>query len=289
MSHVKSIVNSRCVLGEGPLWVPESLSLFWVDIKRCLLFCLNTKTNQVSQWHFDDAITSIVEKQSGGFFGTSIKGFVDIDLISSKLSLKRSPESDIVGNRHNDAKVDPFGNLWSGTMDDSEKDLTGRLYRLDKDGNFEIKDSGYCVTNGPTFSPDGNKLYHTDTFLRKIYQYDLTTSGGLTNRETFVHFEERDGYPDGMTTDAEGHIWVCHFGGHMISRYAPTGELVKRYPMPCPNITSCAFGGENLDELYITTATWTLNEETVEQFPVAGNLLKMKTDTQGMLAPKYAG
>ena len=289
MFQVESIVNSQCILGEGPLWVPESRSVFWVDIKRNQLFCLNTKTNQVSKWNFEDSLTSIVEKKSGGFLGTSNKGFVTIDLMGARLNLLPSPESDFNTNRHNDAKVDPFGNFWAGTMDDNEKDESGHLYLLNSEGEFEVKDSGYCVTNGPTFSPAGSKLYHTNTFKREIYWFDLTPEGNLSNKGLFIQIDPKDGYPDGMTTDAEGHLWVCHFGGHKISRYSEEGKLLEQYSMPCPNITSCTFGGENLDELYITTAQWTLDDKSIKQFPYAGNLLKMKTDTQGLAPNKYAG
>ncbi|WP_168204031.1 SMP-30/gluconolactonase/LRE family protein [Aliikangiella coralliicola] len=289
MSKVESLVNSQCILGEGPLWVADRKKVFWVDIKTGVLYCLKTDNGHLAQWHFSTPLTSIVERTNGRYFGTTAQGFVEIDLEGTKLNLIGGPEIENVSNRHNDAKVDPFGNLWSGTMDDNEVHLSGNLYCLDKFGRCEVRDTNYCVSNGPTFSPNGQILYHTDTFQRRIFQYKLSPDGKLSDKRLFVEIEPKDGFPDGMTTDVEGNIWVCLYGGHKIIRFSPEGKLLEEFPMPCANITSCAFGGDNMDLLYITTAKWTLSEREIAEQPLSGNLLVMTTNTQGVASEKYQG
>lgn len=286
---LESLVASQCILGEGPLWNQSTHEVFWVDIKSKRLYCYNTLTEKLSHWTFPTALTSIVSRERGGYFGTSEQGFVEVDLSTGELLLIGGPEVNWHSNRHNDAKVDPFGNLWSGTMDNNEQLQTGHLYRLDKSLNWLKKASDYFITNGPTFSCDGKFLYHTDTILGHVYRYKLSDEGNLSDKSLFAAFSPDEGNPDGMTTDIEGNLWICLFGGYKVIQFSPQGKRIQEVQLPCANITSCAFGGEKMDLLYITTAKWKLSEKALIEQPLAGNLFVLETKTQGLPAVKFSG
>lgn len=163
--------------------------------------------------------------------------------------------------RLNDSKAYANGSIYFGTMDNDEKDSRGSLYRLRPDASVEQLDSGYLVTNGPAFSVDGNRMYAPDSARAVMYCFDMTADGGIANKREFVRFKEGESYPDGMTVDADDHLWITHFGGSRVSRFSPAGELVTSIPLPAANITNCAFGGARMDRLFVTSATISLTDE----------------------------
>ena len=193
-------------------------------------------------------------------------------------------------NRFNDGKVDVNGRYWAGSMDDGEKLETGSLYRLDGDLSLHKMDENYAITNGPAFSVDGRTLYHTDTAKRTIFAFDFSEDGAISNKRVFVQLEaEAEGYPDGMTVDADSCIWLAHFAGSRITRYSPEGKVLQVIPMPVPNITSCTFAGADLDTMYITTARHLLKEEDVRKYPLSGSLFSCKPGVTGLPTPLFAG
>ena len=153
-------------------------------------------------------------------------------------------EPDRPENGLNDAKVDASGRLWAGTMSDQGGEKTSSLYRLDPNLRWSRHDEGYEITNGPTFSPDGGTIYHTDTAARTVFAFDLDTAGNPSSKRVFLRFDVAWGYPDGMTTDAQGGIWIAHWGGARISRFLPDGRLDRVIPFPTSNITSMVFAGD---------------------------------------------
>lgn len=164
-------------------------------------------------------------------------GFVFLDLEADRIEPIVDPEPDRPGNRFNDGKCDAQGRLWAGSMDDAVVAATGWLYRLDPDLSWHRMDGPYPCTNGPAMSPDGATLYHTDTIGRTIYALDLETGGSLTNKRPFVRFEEREGYPDGMTVDSDGCLWVAHWGGGCVTRFRPNGTRERRITLPASQVT----------------------------------------------------
>ena len=143
---------------------------------------------------------------------------------------------------------------------------------------------GYGVANGPTFSPDGSILYHTDSARRVVYAFDLSADGQLTGKREFIRFENEWGYPDGMTTDREGGIWIAHWDGGRVSRFRPDGTLERSIHLPASNITSCAFAGVHLDRLFVTSASLYREGEAE-----AGALFEVHADVCGLPAPAFAG
>jgi D-xylonolactonase len=282
--EAKCLLRCEHELAEGPLY--ENGHLFWVDIKGCLLLCLSLEDGRYQQRHIPEQVTSINRAVDRGYVVTTRRGFGFLSSFDAALDYLNDVEPEHPGNRFNDAKVDPFGQLWAGTMDDGEQQASGRLYRMASDMAVTVEDDDYIITNGPTFSPDGSRLYHADTVRRTIYQYDLS-SKGISDKREFVKLGDADGHPDGMTTDAEGGIWVCHYGGWRVSRFSPEGKLLMRVTLPVSNVTSATFGGDLLDTLFITTARQGLTASDLAKQPLAGSIFHVKVPVKGLAANSF--
>jgi sugar lactone lactonase YvrE len=165
-------------------------------------------------------------------------------------------------------------------MDDDEKSSTGALYQR-LDGGSRQRDSGYVITNGPTESPDGRTLYHTDTLKKVIYAFDKSSDGVLSKRRTFAQIGAGDGHPDGPITDSTGDIWSGLYGGWGVNRYTPDGRKVDKIAMPVANVTKAAFGGTDLRTLYMTTAWKGLPAAERAKQPLAGGLFRVRVDVAG--------
>lgn len=278
-------------LGEGPSWVERENAIYWLDIVGKKVFRFSLADGSRKSWQLDFEITALAPREKGGFVCTTRDGFAFIDdFDSASLTVINSPEADIPGNRFNDGKIDAQGRFWAGSMDDEGVADSGALYRLDTDLSLHKLDDQYIITNGPAFSPDGKTVYHNDTIKRCIYAYDVNTDGDVSNRRTLVQFDdESEGKPDGLTVDAEGYIWQASFAGYRITRFTPAGEVDRVIRMPVPNVTSCTFGGAELDTLYITTARILLSEEELNAYPLAGSLFSFKPGVKGLPVPLFKG
>ena len=282
--------ENDAILGEGPNWVESENAVYWLDIigKKVHRLCL-TK-GEKKTWQFDFEITSIAEREQGGFVCTLRDGFAFIDFESGEVENIAILEADLPGNRFNDGKVDAQGRYYAGSMDEDEKASSGSLYRLDSDLSAHKLDQDYIITNGPAFSPDGKTAYHNDTIKRCIYAYDVAEDGSLSHRRVFVQFDdESEGYPDGMTVDADGNIWQASFAGYRITRFSPQGEVIDVWDMPVKNITSCTFGGKNLDTIYFTSARLFLTDEDIAERPLSGSLFSFKPGVKGLPTNKFKG
>jgi sugar lactone lactonase YvrE len=247
---------TRDLLGEGPYWSARAGALFWVDIVGARLWELALANDRLRSWAMPEKICWVVEQVGSDDLLAGFKsGVADLALEPLAVQPRLSPEPDRPHNRLNDAKVDPAGRLWFGSKDDRDQEATGALYSLDGQGRLRRHDDSYLVTNGPTFSPDGDWLYHTDSGRGRVYRFALRADGTLGARSLFIQFEEGWGAPDGMTTDAEGHLWIAHWGGGRVSRFDPQGRLDRSVPLPATNITSCTFAGPGLDRMFVTSAS----------------------------------
>jgi len=276
---------TRDLLGEGPAWSVRRGALFWVDILAPALRCLALDSGVVTTWDMPEKIGWAIECAGDDEFMIGLQsGFARLDIETMHIERIGHPEPDRPGNRLNDAKVDPAGRIWAGTMDDRELAASGALYRLDPNLAWTRHDDGYGVTNGPSFSPDGITLYHTDSLVRTVFAFDLTDAGTLVNKRVFLTFEDSWGYPDGMCTDADGGVWIAHWGGGRVSRFSPDGRLDRSIALPASQITSCAFAGAGLDRMFVTSAAVGIAGE-----PLAGALFEVESGSRGIAPTPFAG
>jgi sugar lactone lactonase YvrE len=283
------VADVKAVLGEGPVWVEREGALYWVDIKGYKVFRYTVEGGALKTWRTPYRVCSLGPRAAGGFIAGTEDGFSRVDLAEDRFIPLANPEPDRMTNRFNDGKLDRSGRFWAGTMDNDEKAATGALYRLDTDNKWQRVDDGYKVTNGPAFSPNGRLMYHNDSARQITYVFDLDEAGQATNRRTFVQFGEGDGYPDGMTVDAEGCLWIAFWDGWCVRRFSPEGERLAELKVPVQRPTSCAFGGPNLDQLFVTSASIGLSEEDKKAQPQAGGLFLLDPGVRGLADIPFAG
>ena len=267
-------------LGEGPLWRARENALWFVDIKKQKAHRFDPANGERKSFDAPTQLGFLAPLPDGKFIAGLKSGLYTFDPASGGFAFRHALEADRPNNRLNDGAVDGAGRLWFGSMDDGEKDLTGKLYRLDAQGPRAM-DDGYCITNGPAFSPDGKTLYHTDTLKRIIYAFDLRDDGSLSNKRIFVEIETKAGHPDGPVVDAAGNLWTALFGGWGARCYSPRGKLIETVKFPCANVTKIAFGGPELTTAYATTASKGLDAKARAAQPLAGGLFQFEAATPG--------
>jgi sugar lactone lactonase YvrE len=273
------------ILGEGPAWVAREQAIYFVDIKKPALHRYALADGAKQSWDMPEPIGWAIPRANGEGFIVGFKScFAFLTLDPFAITKIGAAEPDRPGNRRNDAKVDARGRLWTGSMDDAEVEVSGALYRFDPDLSTRRMDDGYKVTNGPTFNLAGDILYHTDSGRRAVYQFDLAPDGALSNKRDFVRFKDEWGHPDGMTTDAEDGVWITHWDGARVSRFTPDGALDRSIALPTSRITSCVFAGDDLDRMFLTSASMGLTDE-----PLAGSLFEIDPGVRGAPAHAFAG
>ncbi|MCE8019386.1 SMP-30/gluconolactonase/LRE family protein [Halomonas sp. MCCC 1A11036] len=291
-SMIQCVWRGRAQLGEGPLWCAErgeAGQLLFVDILGRTLHVHDFASGRTRSWPLDEACCWLAPRADGdGFIAGLASRLVHLRLDENGpriVDAWATPEEP-AGNRFNDAAVDAQGRLWFGSMRENEKESgepgQGAFYRLDAAGLRRV-DHGYGVANGPAISPDGRTLYHSDTVAGIVYAFDLSLEGGLSGKREHLRFHGAQGYPDGMTCDVEGGLWVAHWGGGRVSRFLPDGTLDETLILPASRVTSCAFGGPELDQLYITTAA-----DGREQEALAGSLFRVAPGIRGLSSPMFA-
>ena len=279
-SKPKCIWKSKSFLGEGTLWVSKLSSIFIVDIKKKKILTFNTKTNKKKIIKVDKEIGFISHIEKNIFILGLKSELRVINLKNNQTLHSIKIEPGKPDNRINDGKTDPSGRLWFGTMDNLEKKRSGSLYCLDNYLKLHKVDSKYFTTNGPAFL-DNNNFYHTDSRKRLIYKIKINNKFKIIKKTIFLRFNEIDGSPDGMTTDIENNLWVCHYRGSSMSVYDLMGNKIHKIKIPAKNITNCTFGGSSNDELFISTARKGMKPKEIKKYPLSGGLFKIKVNQKG--------
>lgn len=291
MSELELVIDARATLGEGPSWDAKNQLLYWVDIRGKKVHIYDPKSNNSRSIDTGQQVGALVPRDSGGLILAMQQGFYALDVETGELTGIADPEEHLPNNRFNDGKCDAAGRFWAGTMDNDEVATTGALYCLEKDLTVRKIFDQVGISNGIAWESDNKTMYYIDTPTRQVVAFDFDLdSGTLSNKRVVVHFPEGEGFPDGMTIDAEEMIWVAHWGGYQLSRWNPrTGEKLESIPVPAANVSSCVFGGENLDELYITTARKGLDEDTLSKYPHTGGVFRLKTKVKGSPTYRFGG
>jgi sugar lactone lactonase YvrE len=283
MTAIDVVQREEALVGEGPVWLPHERALYWLDIKGLKIFRFDGETRTAQSWPTPEREGALIPRRQGGFIALAKSGIYATEPPFSRFDKLGHPDADQPSNRFNDAKCDPAGRLWAGTMDDDERKASGRLYRLDDRTSWTRVRDNVNLSNGLGWSPDGTTMYFVETLRGVIWRFDYdVATGAATNASVFAEIPSADGYPDGMCVDAEGCIWLAHWGGWRLTRFTPEGRVDRVVWMPVPQVTSCAFGGPDLDTLYVTSAAIGLDTATKAKAPLSGSLFAFAPGVRGM-------
>ncbi len=272
----------KATLGEGAVWHPLEEVLYWVDITGEKLHRYDPVKKENKSYPMGSMIGTVVPAV-GGFsvlvaLETGIHGMSSGGVLHKLTDFPKEMEN----NRFNDGKCDPAGRFWVGTMNKKGAKNAGNLYVFDGQ-QLTVKQSEVTVSNGIVWSADKKTMYYIDTPEYAVFAYDYNVSTGeISNRRVAVQVPKELGAPDGMTIDAEGMLWVAHWGGSAVIQWNPkTGDKLRVIDVPAPHVTSCAFGGADLKTLFITTAREGLSDEQLQKYPLSGSLFQIVIDVQG--------
>jgi sugar lactone lactonase YvrE len=286
------VLEIRSNLGEGPLWHAAERRLYWLDLLRPAIYRFDPASgrNEQVRAEIGGYVGGLVFRGRGGWIAVKEDGISAIDAVSGGRRVLLHPEADLPGNWFNDCKCDRQGRLWTGSADRGEKEASGNLYVIDAGLRARKVDSGIICANGPAFSPDGKTAYFADSYVRRIFRYDIDpATGEVGARRPFTTVPDDAGFPDGMTVDADGFLWNAHWDGWRVTRYAPDGRIDRVVELPVPRPTAPAFGGEDLTTLYITSANGGLSEAQLKEAPLSGSLFACEPGVRGLPEPSFAG
>ncbi len=285
ITEARSVCAAQALLGEGPVWDAARQVLWFVDIKRRLLWCHDPADGVNTSFPAPGQIGWALPAEDGLLLCGLQDGLYRFDPATALFSLLCTVPGEPAGNRLNDACTDPWGRVWFGSMDDAESQQSGRFYCFDRGSVTPAGPSGYAITNGPAVDPLHGLIYFTDTLGKRIVVADLTAAGAGDIRpfaDCARDFPQA--YPDGPVVDAEGCLWTGLYLGSAAARYDARGTLIDRVAMPARDVTKIAFGGVDLMTMFVTTATKDVADDERRNCPLAGHLLAMPSSVRGTVS-----
>jgi L-arabinonolactonase len=290
MVEIACVVAGGAELGEGALWHPGERALYWVNILAREIHRFDPATGNDAVCVVSDTVGSLVIRERGGLLVAMGRGFYSVDFNTSEIQHIAEVEADLPENRMNDGKPDRQGRFWAGSMHNPETRATGALYRLDPDLRWRRTVEGITVSNALAWSPDGRTMYYGDSSKRTVWAWDFDIeTGDIANRRVFLDEAAIGGAPDGAAVDAEACYWLTVPWTWRVNRYDPRGRLDRSIELPVSNPTCVAFGGDNLDTLYITSATYMARPEDLRNQPLAGALLAVDAGVRGLPDALFRG
>lgn len=288
------LLDARAELGEGPSWDVARQLLYWINIYAGEVHVYDPTTGQDRAHALGQSVGCVAPARSGRLVLAVKEGLAILDLFTAKdsadflsaptLKFLAQPELTLPGNRFNDGKCGPDGRFLAGSMEQAEEHNTGFFYSYSANGTLKTLLSEIGISNGLTWSPDYKTLYYIDTPTHNVmaYDYDLA-SGEIANPRLAVRIPDEFGWPDGMTSDTQGRLWVALWGGASLTVWDPaTGKLLERIAIPAKNVSACCFGGPQRNQLYVTSARKGLDSATLAAYPLTGGLFRLDTDVEGM-------
>lgn len=288
---IECVVDAGNQLGETPLWCPRSRKLWWIDIEVPTLQSFSPETGKYDRFRFSSTfLGSLALNGAGGFLVALDNTLNHFDPVTRETRTLAAVEPPTAGTRLNDGRCDRRGRFWVGTMDAAIARPLGSFYRVEPSGRATRMFGDIIVTNSVATSPDDRTLYMSDTRRFVIWAFDLDPDDGvLSNRRVFADYSNVPGRPDGACVDSEGCLWNAVFAGRRVVRYTPAGKLDRVIEVPVTNPTCVCFGGDDLDILFISTATKMIPAAQLAQEPLAGALLACRVGAKGLPEPMFGG
>jgi sugar lactone lactonase YvrE len=287
---VEVFADLRADVGEAPHWDERSRTLLFVDLTGGVVFRYDQSGVKKGSFSVGQEVGAVVPRRGGGLVLAVRDGIAVASDTGEGFELTAPVERDIPGNRMNDAKCDPAGRLLAGTTAFDFSPHSAALYRIEPDWSFRQIVRSVTQSNGIAWSPSGSRMYFIDSATQgvDVFDYDAGT-GSVSNRKRLVTIERAQGVPDGMTADSEGNLWVACFGGAAVRCFSPAGVQLGEILFPVTQVTSCAFGGPGLTDLYVTSAAYRLSAEQLKEEPHAGATFVCRPGVVGMPASSFAG
>ena len=287
---IEVFADLRADVGEAPHWDDRTKSLLFVDLTAGAVHRYDQSGVKQGSFAVGQEVGAAIPRRAGGLVLAVRDGIAVVSDTGEGFELTAPVERDVPGNRMNDAKCDPAGRLLAGTTAFDFAPRAAALYRVAPDWSFEPVVRDVTQSNGMAWSPSGRQLYFIDSATQgvDVFDYDVAT-GVASNRRRLVTIDRADGTPDGMTADDKGNLWVACFGGAAVRCFAPSGAQLDEITFPVTQLTSCAFGGPGLTDLYVTSAAYRLSPAQLKSQPHAGATFVCRPGAAGLPAAPFAG
>ena len=287
---VDLVANARAGIGEGPVWDAARGVLWWVDVFAGLVHRYDPRPGADREFEVGSAVGAVALRHDATLVAALVEGLAALDPDDGRLVTMLTFAPGDGALRCNDGKCDPVGRFWVGRMTLDAAPGEGSLVCVGPDRSVTTRITGLTIPNGLGWSPDGTRMYYIDSSWHEVreYPYDLAT-GAMGEPRTLVRFPDDGSLPDGMTIDAEGHLWIALWGAGCVVRVSPEGAIVGRIDLPVSRVSSCTFGGDDLSDLYITTARADATPEQLADEPFAGGLFRCQPGVRGVLPVPFAG
>ena len=284
------LYKSGNILAEGPYWHTDRQSFFWVDIDGKKFHEYEWNGGKTREWQLDHRVSLVVESENDDHLILAVQGgLAEFDLHTGKFEWLLNIEKEIPMNRTNDGGCDPAGRLWIGTMHRQYEKGNGSLYSVEHDLSVKKRLDNITISNGIVWSQDGKRMYFIDSPTQNVQSFLFNTeTGDLQFEKIAISINKKIGTPDGACMDEEGMLWIAQWDGFGVYRWNPvTGMMLDKIDLPVPQVSSCAFGGGNLDHLLITTARENMNHGDLKRYPLSGSVFIAKPGVKGMPVHKF--
>lgn len=289
MTEMRCVLDAKAKLAECPRWDEHTQTLYFVDIDSFALHAYHLPSGAHTVRTFDEEIGCFSLTQDGGFIAAFRSGVYTFTSFEADLKPYWQADYDQQTTRFNDGRCDPAGRFLAGTMYAPKDAFLGALYQFEK-GQMTVLDQAAWTSNGLAFSPDHRTMYYSDTPNHIVYQFDYDVSSGrASNKRTFIEFPRGNGRPDGAAVDQEGNYWSALYQGQRVVKISPAGEILAEYPVPATYPTMVAFGGKDMNTLFVSTCRAAQSAEELEHFPEAGGIFALDVENQGQVEFRFAG